>query len=83
MTFIATVSDAGGGPPIGTIEFYDGSTDLGPGVLESESGNTATFTFTTSKLSVGVHRLIRAVFTPTKGFVASAGSYSQTVEPGH
>ena len=79
VTFTATVSDTGGGLATGTVEFYDGSTDLGPGTPLSGSGNSETSTFTTSTLTAGVHRSITAVFTPTGNFVASAGVFSQTV----
>ena len=38
VTFTATVSDAGGGLPIGTLEFYDGTTYLGTGTLQQRIG---------------------------------------------
>ena len=67
VTFTATVSDTSGGVPTGSVEFYDGSTDLGPGSALSGSGNSATSTFTTSTLTAGSHS-ISAVYTPTRGF---------------
>jgi hypothetical protein len=44
QSFTATVTNtaATGGTPTGSIEFYDGTTDLGPGTSLSGSGNTAT-----------------------------------------
>ena len=81
VTFTATISDTAGGVPTGSVEFYDGTTDLGPGSILSGSGNSATSTFPTSTLAAGVHSSIRAVYTPTGSFVGSSGSLSQTVNP--
>ena len=81
VTFTATISDTAGGVPTGSVEFYDGTTDLGPGSILSGSGNSATSTFTTSTLAAGVHSSISAVYTPTGSFVGSSGSLSQTVNP--
>ena len=67
VTFTATVSDTGGGVPTGNVEFYDGSTDLGPGSALTGSGNSATSTFTTSTLTAG-SQSISAVYTPTREF---------------
>ena len=78
VTFTATVSDTSGGVPTGSVEFYDGSTDLGPGSALSGSGNSATSTFTTSTLPAGSHS-ISAVYTPTGNFAGSSGSLTQTV----
>ena len=78
MTFTATVSDTSGGVPTGSVEFYDGSTDLGPGSALSGSGNSATSTLTTSTLTAGSHS-ISAVYTPTGDFAGSSGSLTQTV----
>ena len=79
VTFTATVSDTSSGVPTGSVEFYDGSTDLGPGSALSGSGNSATSTFTISTLTAGTHSAIKAVYTPTGNFVGSSGSLSQTV----
>ena len=81
VTFTATISDTAGGVPTGSVEFYDATTDLGPGSILSGSGNIATSTFTTSTLAAGVHSSISAVYTPTGSFVGSSGSLSQTVNP--
>ena len=82
MTFTATISDTGTGTgtPTGNVEFYDGSTDLGAGTLLSSSGTRATWTFTTSTLTVGVQS-IGAYFTPSGNSVGSSGSLSLTVTP--
>src|SRR5262249_27924034 len=69
-TFTATVTDkdSGAGTPTGTVEFFDGSTDLGPGSALSGSGNSATSTFPpSSPLTVGTHHII-AVFTGSGGY---------------
>ncbi len=81
VTFTATISDTAGGVPTGSVEFYDGTTDLGPGSILSGSGNSATSTFATSTLAAGVHSSISAIYTPTGNFVGSSGSLSQTVNP--
>ena len=80
VTFTATVSDTSGGVPTGSVEFYDGSTDLGPGSALSGSGTSATSTLTTSTLTAGSHS-ISAVYTPTGDFAGSSGSLTQTVAP--
>src|SRR5262249_1491432 len=59
--------DAGAGVPTGTVEFFDGSTDLGPGSALSGSGSSATSTFSSSTLAVGSHNII-AVFTGSGGY---------------
>jgi hypothetical protein len=73
LTFTATVSGAGGNTPTGSVEFFDGATDLGPGSALSGSGASATSTFTTSNLALGGHS-ITAVYTPTPNFIGSASS---------
>ncbi len=78
LTFTATVSDANGIVPTGSVEFYDGSTDLGSGSVLSGSGNSATSTFTISTLPAG-SQSISAVYTPAGEFAGSSGSLSQTV----
>jgi hypothetical protein len=68
VTFTATFTDADGTLPTqGTVEFFDGTTDLGAGTALSPSGNQATSTFTTSTLTTGTHS-IKAVLTGTSGF---------------
>ena len=78
VTFTATISSAGTGVPTGTVEFYDGSTDLGPGSTLSGSGDTATSTFTTAALSAGTHE-ITAIYTPTGDFTNGSGFVDQMV----
>ncbi len=80
VTFTATVNDASGGVPTGSVAFYDGSTDLGSGSSLSGSGNSATSTFTTSALPAG-SQSITAFYTPAGNFANSSGSLSQTVNP--
>ncbi len=87
VTFSATVTDSDStAAPTGTVEFYDGTTDLGAGTAGSVSGNAATWTLPTSSLSATTHA-ISAVYTPatlTGGadFLASndkASPFSQVV----
>ncbi len=79
VTFTATVTDVGGGTPTGMVEFYDGSTDLGPGSALAGAGGSAASTFTTSALPVGADA-IRAVYTPVGAFLSGSGSVTQTVD---
>jgi hypothetical protein len=79
ITFTATVTNpAGSLVPQGTVEFFDGAVDLGPGSVLSGTGASATSTFTTSALAAGSHA-ITAKFTGTGGWQASQGSLTQTV----
>ncbi|HJT77029.1 MAG TPA: Ig-like domain repeat protein, partial [Gemmataceae bacterium] len=81
VTFTATVSNTSTtATPAGSVEFYDGSTDLGPGTPGSSSGNQATWTLTTSALPVG-NDTITAVYSGTSDFAASQGCAAVTVIP--
>src|SRR5206468_418699 len=77
VTFTATVTSTGGPVPTGSVEFFDGSTDLGPGRTLSGSGNT--FTFSTTALTAGPHDDIRAVYTPNGTFQPSSDTLMLTV----
>jgi hypothetical protein len=48
--------------PRGSVEFFDGTTDLGAATFVSATRNTGVWTFTTSSLAAGSHS-IQAVFT--------------------
>jgi hypothetical protein len=79
VTFTATVTNPLGGlVPQGTVEFFDGSTDLGPGTALAGSGASATSTFTSGGLASGGHT-ITAVFTGSGGWLTSQASLTQTV----
>jgi hypothetical protein len=73
VTFTATVT-----APTGSVEFFDGSTDLGQGTALSASGNSATSTFTIANLTAGPHT-IRAVFTPEGTFAPSSDALDLNV----
>src|SRR5207248_535620 len=65
VTFTATVTDtSGSATPTGSVEFYDGSTDLGAGSALSGSDSSAISTFTLATLTVGSHT-VKAVYTPS------------------
>ncbi len=53
ITFTATVTGPTSAVPGGAVEFFDGATIIGGGVLNS----AGVATFTTSKLAVGIHRI--------------------------
>src|SRR5262249_8763378 len=80
LTFTATVTNTSGvgGAPTGSVEFYDGTTDLGPGTTLSGSGNAVTSTFSIATLTAGPHT-VRAVYKPTGAFQATSGTLSQAV----
>ena len=80
VTFTATVDNTSGsgGVPTGSVEFFDGATDLGPGTALGGSGTSATSTFTIATLPAGTQS-IRAVYTATGGFGDSTGTLSQVV----
>ncbi len=50
------ITDAGSGPPTGTVTFMDGTTTLGTVPLSTSSGATSA-TFTTTALAVGSHSI--------------------------
>jgi hypothetical protein len=80
ITFTATVLDvSGSAAPTGSVEFFDGSTDLGPGSAFSSNGSSATSTITISTLGLGNHA-IKAVYTPTGFFTGGNGTLSQMVD---
>ncbi len=80
VTFTATVDNTSGsgGVPTGSVEFFDGTTDVGPGTTLSGSGTIATSTFSIATLKAGAHS-IHAVYAGTGGFGGSTGTISQTV----
>jgi hypothetical protein len=80
VTLTATIADTvGTGVPTGRVEFYEGTTDLGPGTALQGSGNSATSTFTISNLAVGAYPSIIAVYIPTGQFEGSWGSVNLMV----
>ncbi len=70
VTFTATVSPTapGAGTPTGSVDFFDGATDLGVGVI---SGGVATFA--TSILDVGSHS-ITARYNGDSSFIGSTSA---------
>jgi hypothetical protein len=78
-TFIVSVTDTTrGGAPIGSVEFFDGSTDLGAAGELSVGSESATFTLTASALAPGAHT-IWAEFTGTGNFLDSSGTMAEKV----
>ncbi len=80
VSFTATVDNTSGsgGVPTGSVEFFDGSTDLGAGTALGGSGTSASSSFSIASLAAGTHA-IRAVYTATGGFADSFSTLSQTV----
>ncbi len=75
VTFTARVTGESG-TPAGTVTFYDGSTSLGTGTLNS-SGLAA---FTTSALAAGSHT-VKASYGGSTNYLSSSDSLTQTVNP--
>ena len=75
VTFTATVSGNRSTTPTGTVTFYDGSTSLGTGTVNS-SGQA---TFTTSTLSVGTHTIKAAYSGDSTYPAANSATLTQTV----
>src|SRR5262249_35063355 len=79
VTLTATVTNiSGAGTPAGKVEFFDGTTDLGPGSVLSGAGNAATSTLTISTLMAGAHN-ITAAYTASGNFLSGSGSLAQAV----
>ncbi len=73
ITFTATVTSPAGAVT-GTVNFLDGTTQLGTGTLSS----SGVATFTTTTLAAGTHT-INAAFQANNNFTASSASLSQVV----
>jgi sugar lactone lactonase YvrE len=73
VTFTAKVT-ATAGSPTGTVNFLDGTTVIGSGLLAS-----GTATFTTSSLALGSHTISAAYLGDTNFSVTGSGSLPQSV----
>ena len=78
LTAIVTNTSSTAGTPTGSIEFFDGANDIGPATVVRSSGNSSTFTFSTTTLWAGTHT-IYAYFTPSGLFQQSHGSLTNLV----
>jgi hypothetical protein len=76
LTLTATVS--GTGTPTGTVSFYDGSTFLGTGTLDS----TGHATLVTSALGVGSHSLSAAYGGDTNFAASTSSALAETITTG-
>ncbi len=56
VTFNATVTSQGG-IPTGNVQFFDGTSAIGGGMLTSGNGTSATASFTTTSLAIGAHAI--------------------------
>ncbi len=87
VTFTTTVTNtahAGTNPaPDGTVEMFDGLTDIGPAHLVASNGNATTFTFTTSSLSLATTHAITAHYTSSSGDFANGTSniVTEVIQP--
>jgi hypothetical protein len=78
VTFTATVSTSVSGlpDPTGTVEFYDGASELGTGTL---SGGVASFS--TTALAVGTHSITAVYHGDTDDQTSTSSALTQTVKP--
>jgi hypothetical protein len=78
VTFTATVTvkSPGSGVPTGTVIFYDGTTQLGTGTLNSAGQAT----FTTSSLAVGNDSITAVYYGDTNFTSSTSASLSQNVD---
>jgi len=74
VTLTALVQASGSGVPTGTVSFYDGTTLLGSGTLNT----SGVATYTTSALALGSHS-ISAVYAGDPNFTGSTSSSSVTL----
>jgi hypothetical protein len=83
VTFMATITDTSSAiAPTGRVAFFDGSIYLGTGTVLAGSGNSATSTFTTTRLPAG-NDVIVAVYQATGEFLGSRGAVVQRVASSH
>jgi uncharacterized delta-60 repeat protein len=79
VAFTATFSTTGTVSPTGTVQFLDGSTLLGTGMLSPASATTATATFTTSTLPVGTHSITAVYGGDSNDMGSNSAALSQVV----
>jgi hypothetical protein len=77
ITFTATVTPSAGGPPTGTVTFYDGATVLGTGAVNS----SGVATYTTTGLSVGAQSFTASYPGDTNFSASTSTAVSVTVNP--
>jgi type VI protein secretion system component Hcp len=81
VTFTATVAPASadGGTPRGTVDFFDGTTDVSGPIPLTTIGGQQVASFTTAALGAGTHTITASFADPTNTFSASSGTTSQVV----
>jgi hypothetical protein len=75
VTFTATINAPGAG---GTVTFMDGATVLGNGTV-GPSGDTTTYTYTTSALGLGGHSITAAYSGDSNYGAATSSAITQTI----
>ncbi len=70
VTFTAEITSSGGGTPTGTVDFYDGSTDLGATVVQPGGPTGADAVLTIASLPAGADD-ITAVYSGDSTFMGS------------
>lgn len=79
VTFTATVIGSGPTIPTGTVIFKDGTTTLGTGALGGTTGDTATYTTSAQRLSVGTHSITAVYSGDTYYNGSTSPTLTQTV----
>ncbi|MGC8641029.1 MAG: beta strand repeat-containing protein [Isosphaeraceae bacterium] len=75
LTATVTATASGGGTPSGTVDFMEGTTQIGTGTLDS----TGAATFTTTTLGVGSHSLTAVYKGDTNYTGGTSSTLTQTV----
>jgi hypothetical protein len=80
VTFTATVSanSPGSGTPTGTVNFYDGNTQIGSGTLTVVNGKDQA-TYSTSTLGAGLHSITATYAGDTNFSTSTSSAVNQTV----
>jgi Bacterial Ig-like domain (group 3)/Matrixin len=79
LTAAVTNLSGSGAAPTGSVEFFDGATDLGPGGLANVGNPTASWSLTTPSLHAGAHSITAAYIASGNFSNATSVAFLQTV----
>lgn len=79
VTFTAVVAATGTVAPTGTVNFYDGTVQIGSGTLAAAGTTSALATFQTSTLAAGTHAITALYSGDAKDFTSTSAVLSETV----
>ncbi|HEV2645528.1 MAG TPA: Ig-like domain repeat protein [Acidobacteriaceae bacterium] len=75
ITFTVVIANGLSVPPTGTVDFYDGATDIGTGTLDANGATT----FTTSSLTTGAHSMTAVYSGDSQNNVATSAVLNESV----